>query len=58
MTTLDHFAARPAWRFDSRTAAMAVTVLLLLALGAVALTAPAADVSSDWHGNVAVPAPR
>ncbi|MFN3210222.1 MAG: hypothetical protein ACE369_14685 [Roseovarius sp.] len=58
MTTLDHFAARPAARFNLQNAALAVTTLILLALGGVALTAPPADVSTDWHGNVAASQPR
>lgn len=58
MTTLDHLSARPAARFDLRIAALAATTLMLLALGGVALTAPLAGVSNDWHGNVAASAPR
>ncbi|QFT93184.1 hypothetical protein FIU86_10030 [Roseovarius sp. THAF9] len=58
MTTLDTYPTRPALRVDLRNIAMLVTTVLLLALGGVALTAPDAGVSGDWHGNVAVSAPR
>ena len=58
MTTLDHIPVRPALRFDLRGVAMTLSALLLLALGGVALSAPPADVSTDWHGNVAASAPR
>lgn len=58
MTTLDHIPARPAPRFDLRAVAMTLSAFLLLALGGVALSAPPADVSSDWHGNVTASAPR
>ena len=58
MTTLDQFAARPAPRLDLRAAAMGVTTILLLGLGAIALAAPPAQPALDWHGNAAVSAPR
>lgn len=58
MTTLDTYTARSALRVDLRSIAMFVTAGLMLALGAVALTAPDADVSADWHGNVATSAPH
>jgi hypothetical protein len=58
MTTLDTYTARSALRIDLRNLAMMLTAVLLLALGGVTLTAPDADVSADWHGNVAASAPR
>ena len=58
MTTLDHIPSRPGLRITSRDAAMTLSALLLLALGGVALSAPPADMSADWHGNVAASAPR
>ncbi|MBY5988956.1 hypothetical protein [Roseovarius atlanticus] len=58
MTTLDHIPSRPAPRMKSRDVAMTLSALLLLALGGVAVSAPPADVSADWHGNVAASAPR
>ncbi len=58
MTTFDHIPACPALRIDLRNAAMTLSGLLLLVLGGVALSAPPADVSTDWHGNVAASAPR
>lgn len=58
MATLDHFTARPDLRFDLRAIAFSVTVLVLLGIGGVALTAPPAGTSDDWHGNVAASAPR
>lgn len=58
MTTLDHIPARPAPRLDLRTVAMTLSAILLLAVGGVALIAPPAGVSADWHGNAATSAPR
>ena len=58
MTTLDHIPCHPAPRMKSRDVAMTLSALLLLVLGGVAVSAPPADVSADWHGNVAASAPR